>query len=81
VAVRPARLGLLCLLSSILLLPLLLALGLFLMLILMAVATSNRQGVLIGQEFNIFRSHPWERNIHLVAILRLTDVHRCHQRG
>jgi hypothetical protein len=86
-AFRPATLRLLRLLSSALLLTLLLrlptlhlTLGLALMLFLMAIATANRQAVLINREFNIFRSHAWERNIHLVAIRRLTDIHRCHQR-
>src|SRR6266567_1529600 len=63
-----------------LLLTLRLALGLVLMLVLMTVAPVNRQGVLIHHELDIFRSHPWEGNIHLIAILRLTDVHRGHQR-
>src|SRR6266516_1796626 len=62
------------------LLTLRLTLGLVLVLVLMTVATSNRQGVLIDQQFDIFGSHSWECHIHLVAILRLTDVHRCHQR-
>src|SRR2546422_14795 len=65
---------------ALLLLALRLTLGLVLMLVLMAVAPSNRQGVLINREFNIFRSHPWERNIHLIAVIRFTDIHRCHQR-
>src|SRR6266567_2006140 len=66
-------------------LPLLLALllgthGRLLMLVLIAVATSNRQGVLINRDFDIFRAHPRQRNVHLVAIRRLTDVHWCYQR-
>src|SRR4051794_24943904 len=76
-ALHPATLGLLCLLSSALLLTLLLrrptlhlTLGLVLMLILMAIATANRQAVLINRKFNIFRPHPWKRNIHLIAIRR-----------
>src|SRR5258708_21079062 len=70
--------ALLRLLSSVVPLRLLLALHLVLTLVLSTVATSNRQGVLINCQFNIFRPHPWERNIHLIAIRRLTNVHRCH---
>ena len=70
----------LCLTRLRLLLALRLTLGLVLMLVLMAEATSNRQGVLINRQFNIFRSHPWKRNIHLIAILCLTNVHRCQLR-
>ena len=36
--------------------------GLVLMVVLMAEAASNRQGVLINSQFNIFWSHSWKRN-------------------
>src|SRR5258708_8994149 len=84
-AFHPPTLGLLRLLPSALLLTLLLrlptlllTLRLVLTLILIAIATANRQAVLINREFNIFRPHAWERNIHLVAIRRLNDIHRAY---
>src|SRR6266581_1956019 len=83
VAFRPALLGLALLLRRLtlrLLLALRLTFGLVLMLVLMAVTTSNRQGVLINGQFNIFWSHSWKRNIHLITVFRFTDIHRCHLR-
>src|SRR6266700_7377980 len=92
---HPALLRLLHLLSCCLLLRLRLAfllhlwltlllglptLWLVLMLVLMTIMTSNRQGVLVNRQFNIFWSHPWQCHIHLIAILCLADVHRYHQR-
>ena len=57
----------------------LLTLCLFLMLVLMAEATSNRQGIYINRQFNIFWTYSRKRNIYLTTIWCLTDVHRCHQ--
>src|SRR6266851_2730283 len=73
-------LTLLSLLLGLLSLLLPLALSLVLVLVLLAELPPNRQGVLINDDFNIFRSHPWKRNIHLIALRRLTDVHRYHHR-
>src|SRR6266571_1324048 len=60
-----------------LLLALRLTFGLVLMVVLMAEAASNRQVVLINSQFNIFWSHSWKRNIHLIAVIRFTNIHRC----
>src|SRR5579864_5935331 len=72
------RLGLGLTLLSLLLLSL--ALSLVLVLVLLAELPPNRQGVLINDEFNIFRSHSRKRNIHLITLRRLTNVHRYHHR-
>lgn len=81
-ATRLATLSLLLALGLTLLSLLLLslALNLVLVLVLLAELPPNRQGVLINDDFNIFRSHPRKRNIHLIALRRLTDVHRYHHR-
>ena len=85
-AIRSALLGLALLLLALhltrlrLLLALHLTFGLMQMLVLVTEATSNRQGVLIHGQFNIFGSHSWKSHIHLVAIARFTDIHRRHQR-
>ena len=75
-------LPLLSLLLSLSLLSLLLGLllALVLMIVLLAESPPNRQGILINGQFDIFRSNPREGNIHLVTVIRLTDVHRCNQR-
>jgi hypothetical protein len=63
-----------------LLLALRLTLLLFPMLVLITIATSNCQGVLINRDFDVFWPHSWESNIYLIAIRRFTDIHRCYHR-